>query len=143
MVAFAGTATIGLLSSVTVGVLLVNLASRRHWTQWSKMQTGTSERDKQGLTNPDERPIAGLATVSGDSIDTMAWHLTIVGIAILMGYTVKQAMVAASPSLGGSFPLFPLAMLAGQCDVRVLPARFCHLRHCCHRLHNRPVCTLA
>lgn len=66
---------------------------------------------------------AGLATVSGDSIDTMAWHLVIVGIAVLLGYSVKQVLIAASTSLGGSFPLFPLAMLAGLA-MQVVLQRF-------------------
>ena len=110
-----GTATIGLLSSVTVGILLVNVASRKKWVQYSRMQTGTDIRDRQGLTNPDSRPVAGLQTVSGDSIDSMAWHLVIVGIAILFGYAVKVILIQCDKKMGESFPLFPLAMLAGLC----------------------------
>jgi len=51
-----------------------------------------------------------LQTVSGDSIDSMAWHLVVVGIAILLGYLVKLILIAISSSVGESFPLFPLAM---------------------------------
>lgn len=115
-----GTATIGLLSSVTVGILLVNVASRKKWVEFSRMQTGTNIRDRQGLTNPDSRPVAGLQTVSGDSIDSMAWHLVIVGIAILIGYVVKVILIQCNEKMGESFPLFPLAMLAGLCMQLVL-----------------------
>lgn len=150
----------GLLSSVTVGILLVNVASRNGWVKYSRMQTGTSRRAKQGLTNPDDRPIAGLQTVSGDSIDSMArqlgrlrllasrslptaaapasmrgasrvqmcvqaWHLVIVGIAILIGYGAKQLLIIAAPGVGSTFPLFPLAMLSGlmmQIALQACPA---------------------
>ena len=51
---------------------------------------------KKGLTNPDKRPIAGLQTTSGDSIDTMAWHLVVLGVACLAGWTLKEILKAIS-----------------------------------------------
>ena len=106
------TATVGLLSSVTVGIVLVNIASKKGWVKYSKMQTGTSMLAKKGLTNPDKRPIAGLQTTSGDSIDTMAWHLVVLGIACFAGWTLKEILKAISLTFC-TFPLFPLCMVAG------------------------------
>ena len=106
------TATVGLLSSVTVGIVLVNVASKKGWVKHSKMLTGTSMLAKKGLTNPDKRPIAGLQTTSGDSIDTMAWHLVILGIACFCGWCIKEILKVISKRFC-TFPLFPLCMVAG------------------------------
>jgi ESS family glutamate:Na+ symporter len=48
-----GTATIGLLSSVTVGILLVNIASRKKWVKHSRMQTGAVRVFRQEFTLED------------------------------------------------------------------------------------------
>jgi ESS family glutamate:Na+ symporter len=109
-----GTATIGLLFSVTVGIALVNVAAKRGWVEHSAMQTATSRLAMQGILEPDERPIAGMQTVSGDSIDTFAWHLVVVGSACSIGYTIKEALMAISREDFRSFPLFPLCMMGGM-----------------------------
>jgi ESS family glutamate:Na+ symporter len=109
-----GTATFGLLMSVLFGIALVNFAARRGWVKYSKMQSATSRLAMQGIAHPDERPIAGFKTVSGDSIDTLAWHLVVVGIACGIGLGMKGLLTLASPSAFGSFPEFPLCMIGGM-----------------------------
>jgi ESS family glutamate:Na+ symporter len=109
-----GMATIGLLIAVTVGISLVNLAARRGWVKHSAMQTATSRLAMQGIMPLDERPVAGFQTVSGDSIDTFAWHLVIVGCACAIGFTIKEALVAINEQEFKSFPLFPLCMIGGM-----------------------------
>eukprot|EP00945_MAST-04E_sp_MAST-4E-sp1_P001482 g1482.t1 len=121
-----GTATVGLVLSVTVGIVLVNIASRRNWVKYSKMQTGVTMNAKRGITNPDKRPIAGLQTTSGDSIDSLAWHLVILGIACMIGWSFRAILILISPAGFCTFPLFPLCMMAGlfmqiilqKCDQR-------------------------
>ena len=120
-----GTATVGLISSVTFGIVLVNIASTKGWVKFSKMQTGTSLNAKRGITDPDKRDIAGLQVTSGDSIDTLAWHLVIIGIACILGWFFR-VLLRTTGSLFCTFPLFPLCMLAGllmqvclqKCDRR-------------------------
>ena len=115
-----GTATVGILVAVTVGIALVNLAARRGWVEHSAMQTGTSRLAMQGIMPPDKRPIAGFQTVSGDSIDTFAWHLVVVGCACSIGFAAKEALVAISEEDFKSFPLFPLCMMGGMTIQGVL-----------------------
>ena len=76
------------------------------------MQTGTSVLAKKGITNPDKRPIAGLQTTSGDSIDPMELHLVVLGIACFIGWCLKEILKAISLQFC-TFPLFPLCMVAG------------------------------
>jgi ESS family glutamate:Na+ symporter len=109
-----GTATFGLVMSVLVGIALVNFAASRGWVKYSSMQSATSRLAMQGIVDQDNRPIAGFKTVSGDSIDVLAWHLVVVGIACLIGLGMKGLLTLASPSAFGSFPEFPLCMIGGM-----------------------------
>jgi glutamate:Na+ symporter, ESS family len=56
-------------------------------------------------------------TVSPDAIEPLAFHLAIVGLAILIGWFlltgIKSVSAGMEPDLFRSFPLFPLAMVGG------------------------------
>lgn len=67
------------------------------------------------------RPAAGVQTVRASSIDVLALHLAVLGMAMLFGYCIKQALIAIEDSsdklkelrfLSG-IPLFPLCMAGG------------------------------
>jgi ESS family glutamate:Na+ symporter len=72
-----------------------------------------------GVYGKDERPLAGVQTVKSDSIDCLALHLAVIGVAVLQGYLVKRSFIALEGTseflqkLGflAGFPLFPLCML--------------------------------
>jgi ESS family glutamate:Na+ symporter len=73
-----------------------------------------------GLYPLDKRPAAGYQTAIADSIDTLTLHLGILGIAVLVGYGIKQALVLVESLVTGgaegimsAFPLFPLCMIGG------------------------------
>jgi ESS family glutamate:Na+ symporter len=56
-----------------------------------------------------------------DSVDSLAWHIAIIGIAVLIGYGILEGLqkleIACFPDyktrLFAGFPLFPLCMLGG------------------------------
>ncbi len=114
-------ATIGIVSAVVFGMILVNWASRKGYTVRSSKPTDYSEDDTIGIIPVGSRPTAGRLTVNSDAIETASLHLAIVGIACLIGYILKQLLVAvesASPAMESlgllrGFPLFPLCMLGG------------------------------
>jgi len=115
------TATVGLISSVLIGMLFVNYAAKRGWIKESKIQTDCSKLSLRGVVDPDNRPPAGFFTVSKDSIDVLAWHLAVIGMAMLIGYGLKQALLAIEATndyltrhaFFSGFPLFPLCMIGG------------------------------
>lgn len=107
-------ATVGIIAAVTLGIVLVNLAVARGWVEHSRGQTaGTSLYARQGIADPDERQVAGTQTTTGDSIDSLAWHLVIVGIACLLGWCLRALLIVISPEGFCTFPLFSLCMMAG------------------------------
>eukprot|EP00736_Rhodelphis_marinus_P002585 Rmarinus@m.22641 len=115
-------ATIGLTLSIMLGVMWVNIAARRGWVVKAKMDSSPEARLRiTGVYPVHERPKAGMQTVSSDSIDTLAFHLAIIGMAMLIGAGIKGGFVliekqsSALEDVGffSGFPLFPLCMGGG------------------------------
>jgi len=114
-------ATGGIVSAILVGMALVNWASRRGYTVRRQDPSDVAEDDVVGIIPVDRRPIAGRLSVSSDSIEAFSLHLGMVGVAILIGWVLKQGLlgvqhlVAPNVRTGilSSFPLFPLCMLGG------------------------------
>ncbi len=125
-------ATFGILSAITVGIILVNWAARKGYTHKSGEDISkVLEDDTVGVIPLDQRPSAGRLTVKSDAIESLSLHLVIVGLAVGLGYLLKQGLVGlesqvtylARHSLLSSFPLFPLCMLAGLL-IQYLEERF-------------------
>jgi ESS family glutamate:Na+ symporter len=124
-------ATVGVISAIVFGIILINWAARRGHTQKLKSLDQLRKGEWGGFYSPDQRPVAGRQTVSADSIDSLAFHLAIIGIAVLIGYILKLGLVQmetfstylkTNKVLQG-FPLFPLCMLGGLI-IQVFLSRF-------------------
>lgn len=113
-------ATAGIVSAIIVGMALVNWAVRRGHVQ-NVQPGGPSDSQLAGFYPADACPVAGYQTVRSDSVDALALHLAIIGVAILAGFVLKQALVALEVHAFGidqggvlkAFPLFPLCMIGG------------------------------
>jgi len=114
-------ATLGIVSAVIVGMILVNWAARRGHIVSVNSPELVEEDDTVGIIPVDRRPIAGRLSVSSDSIEAFSLHLVVVAAAILIGYGIKEALLWVEHSIPPlekhgiltAFPLFPLCMLGG------------------------------
>ncbi len=114
-------ATLGIVSAIVVGTWLINWAVRRGHVQKLKKDENFSESNIVGIYDPEEQPSAGKQTVFSGSIDTLALHIAVVGIAIFIGYLLKLGLIgieSLSPAMQkngilSAFPLFPLSMIGG------------------------------
>ena len=114
-------ATVGMIVGVVVGMALVNWAYKRGHVKEVRAFDDRPEHERRGIHPPDDRPAAGHQTVCSDSIDSLAWHIAIVGLAVGIGYLLllglQHAEVALLPNasrrLFKGFPLFPLCMIGG------------------------------
>ena len=114
-------ATAGMIVGVVVGMALVNWAYKRGYVKEVRAFDDRPEYERRGIHPPEDRPAAGRQTVCSDSIDSLAWHIAIVGLAVGIGYLLllglQHAEVAhfpdASRRLFKGFPLFPLCMIGG------------------------------
>ena len=114
-------ATLGIISAIVVGTWLVNWAVRRGHTKKLKKIEDIPESNVIGIYDPNDQPSAGKQTVSPASVDTLALHIAVVGIAIFIGYLLKLGLsgieslfpVMKENGILSAFPLFPLSMIGG------------------------------
>ena len=114
-------ATAGMVIGVTVGVLLVNWAGRKGYVKNIRSFDEQDKLQQQGIYAHTDRPHAGWQTVYCDSIDSLAWHISLVGIAILIGFGMQKGLQTAEIKLFPNaalrilkgFPLFPFCMIGG------------------------------
>ncbi len=137
-------ATMGVVSAIIFGIILINWAARKGYTQKLKALDQLKKGEWGGFYNPDQRPIAGRQTVSADSIDSLALHLAIIGIAVLIGYGLKMGLVGLESfstylkenKVLQGFPLFPLCMVGGLI-VQIFFSRFSRISPIDHSLMQR------
>ena len=100
-------ATVGMITGIVVGMALVQWALRHGHVGAVRAFNDRSPHERVGIHPRRRRPSAGVQTVVCDSVDSLAWHLAIVGVACLIGWGLWQLI----PVEG--FPLFPLCMIGG------------------------------
>ena len=86
-------ATCGVLFAIIVGMALVNWAARRGYTRQLKRIEDLPESSLVGVYEPAERPSAGSQTVSASSIDSLGFHLAIIGLGVFIGYLIHSGLV--------------------------------------------------
>ena len=114
-------ATMGIISAIIVGMILVNWAVRRGYVAKKNTPSPFPEDDAIAVIPVDRRPSAGKLTVSSDAIETFTLHIVVVGLAIFVGIILKQGLTIfesfipflSKNKLLSSFPLFPLCMMGG------------------------------
>ncbi len=113
-------ATVGIISAIIVGMILINWAARKGITQKLKPSEANA-KEQSGIYKADKRPIAGYQTVEAGSVDSLALHIAIIGAAILIGILLKKSLISLGlvfpilleKMILQSFPLFPLCMIGG------------------------------
>lgn len=117
-----GLATVGVVSGVIIGVILINWGVRKQKTNYLKSPQEFDEAQLRGIVDIENRESGSTMTTSPQSIEPLAMHVGFIGIAILIGYIFQQLLIyIESITYGASgdilimvyLPLFPLAMLGG------------------------------
>ena len=118
-------ATGGIISAIVVGMVLVNIATRRGWTARRVSPADVPEDDSIGIIPVDRRPSAGKLTVKSDAIEAFTLHVAMVGVAMMIGFGLKYGIAqldrlytipgefSAGKGLFSSIPAFPLCMVGG------------------------------
>lgn len=101
-----GSATAGLVFGIVMGMILLNIAARR-----GQLATHT---EGKVTTSTDVLPVAQARIESTGrlhraSLDNLAFHFSLIGVAVLIGYGLKFLV----DSVITGIPLFPLAMIGG------------------------------
>lgn len=118
-------ATIGLVSSILIGVPLIRWGVRRGYSNVVADMSTLPESLRTGMLDPDERPTLGSQTISPSSLDPLAFHAALVGLAALSGYYLTAGIKAATANLFGvSFylPEMATAMVCGLLIKKIATA---------------------
>lgn len=114
-------ATAGMIIGIVVGMMLVNWALKHGHVKSVRTFSQRNKLERIGLHRKVGRPAAGFQTVFSDSIDSLALHLSLVGVSILVGFGMLKGFQAlevclfpeAENRVMAGFPLFPLCMIGG------------------------------
>ncbi len=114
-------ATAGIISAIIVGMALVNWAVRRGFLKHVQPFASMNAADAAGVYEPGKRPSAGFQTVKSDSVESLALHMGFIGVAVFIGYIIRELLRLAEGTLPerfnlgvmSGFPLFPLCMIGG------------------------------
>ena len=115
-------ATAGMVLGIVIGMVLVNWALRKGVIRNVRTFHDRERHEQRGIYRLQKRPDAGKQTVFCDSIDSLAWHISLIGLAILLGFLMLKGFqlleIELFPKSTGKrifsgFPLFPLCMIGG------------------------------
>lgn len=114
-------ATGGMIFGILLGMVLINWALNKGIINSVRTFKERDKSEQLGIYTDVKRPSAGKQTVLSDSIDSLAWHIAVIGISILLGYimliALQKAEIKLLPDcqtrLFSGFPLFPLCMIGG------------------------------
>lgn len=102
------TATIGLLLGIFGGIILINYAVRKKYTKELTQPASLSE--VQEVFKEGERKATSYGTINSDVIEPFAFHIGVIGVAILLGRAIVWSLSKIVPF---SLPLFPFCMIGG------------------------------
>ncbi|SDO22724.1 sodium/glutamate symporter [Alkalicoccus daliensis] len=117
-----GLATIGILSGVIIGIILINIGARRGTAKFVGGKASLSDQGRSGIVELHNRDASADMTTRPESVDPFSLHLAYVGLAIGIGFLLLEALVwleevtygaATDVYLFEYVPLFPLAMIGG------------------------------
>ena len=100
-------ATAGMVLGIVLGMAMIQWAYRRGIVTQVVAFGDRRLHERKGVHPRRNRPPAGRQTVMSDSIDSLAWHLAVTGVAVMIGVGLRSLI----PMKG--FPLFPLCMIGG------------------------------
>ena len=114
-------ATGGMIFGILLGMVLINWALNKGIISSVRTFDERDHTEKIGIYKASECPAAGKQTVFSDSIDSLAWHISLIGLSILIGYIMLKVLQFAevklipdaTTRLFTGFPLFPLCMIGG------------------------------
>ena len=112
-------ATIGLISGVTFGVVLINWGVRKGYAESLNIARKIPDEIRTGIIPRSKEPSnLGRAFISSETIDPLAFVVALVGASCGVGFALSKLLQIVHPFLE-NIPLFVLALLGGAL-VRVL-----------------------
>ena len=103
-------ATVGLFMGIVGGMTIINYGVRKGYTSVLKSEDQIKGDIKGDIIPHSRRKANSIGTLNNDIVESYAFHLALIGIAILIGW-IMQALI--ENYIGIEMPLFPMAMIGG------------------------------
>lgn len=116
-----GLATVGIFVGVVFGIAIINIGFRKEYAQLQEERPELSEEEKERITESYGYALEQKVKYP-KAIEPLAFHLSLIAVAILFGYIFQQTLVLLEAYTWGAWtgvylftylPLFPLAMIGG------------------------------
>lgn len=109
-------ATIGLLVGIIGGMIMINHAARHGYLSRKDEVEKIALTAQSDFTDKKEEKANAYETVGSNVVESFAFHIALIGLAIIIGYVIKWALSFIVEGL----PLFPMAMLGGFILNRIM-----------------------
>lgn len=103
------TATIGIVFGILSGIVMINIAVKRGHSSVIKDPKELSSNEGEDLIPVEKQKPSAIETLNPDMIESTAFHLGLIGIAVIIGWFMQQVLALVVTGI----PLFPLAMIGG------------------------------
>lgn len=105
------TATVGIICSIIGGLFMIKWAARHKQTAFISDFNDLPDELRSGLLPENKRDSIGTATTSSISIDSLTFHVALVFVVALLGYSLSQGVKIYYPML--ELPVFSCAFVMG------------------------------
>lgn len=102
-------ATIGIVFGILSGIVMINIAVKKGHSAVIKDPKEISTEDTEDIIPLEKQRPSSVETVNPDMIESTAFHLGLIGIAVIIGWFMQQILANVVTGI----PLFPLAMIGG------------------------------
>lgn len=111
-------ATVGLLCGVFGGLIMINYAARKGYTNYISEVSSLPKRMQTGLIPINERESMGNNTIHSMSMESLSWHVALILMATAGGYYGSNFINDIIPTV--DIPMICVAMLAGVAIQKTL-----------------------
>jgi glutamate:Na+ symporter, ESS family len=117
-----GLATVGILTGVITGIIIVNWGIRKGMAKEAKKASELSDRERKGLYPEDEEQSAGELSTRSESIESLTVNFLFIFVAVGAGMLLLKGLLLLENTTWGPaydieiikhVPLFPMALLGG------------------------------
>lgn len=102
--------SVGIIFGILFGIVIINWGARKGYTNYVTSPKDLPKEMLTGLIPPENQKKSGRITVSGISVDCMAFHLSLVLTAGYLGYLLTQLLLKLT---GFEIPVFCTALIMG------------------------------
>ncbi|NLX61324.1 MAG: sodium:glutamate symporter [Tissierellia bacterium] len=103
-------ATAGLFMGIVGGMIIINYGVRKGYTSVLKSEDQIKGHMDGDIIPQGKRKANSIGTLNNDVVESYAFHLALIGIAILLGWIIQGLI---EKYIGIEMPLFPMAMIGG------------------------------